>query len=203
MAASEASGLRSLQLPLLAVAAAAALAAAAVWYTHRILLAAQKKVIAQQAALSAATQQYQKADEEKQIIVSHRPRYQQLQQAGFIGPENRINWLDALREVNQELKLFGVDYSVEAQRPSQLGLETGDFQLLESEMTLRMGLLHEGDLSRFLAALEARRVGVFVPHECTLTRVSAGGFAAIVRPNLTAECKLAWLTVQEKNRPQP
>ena len=38
--------------------------------------------------------------------------YQQLERAGIIGEEKRLNWIDALRMANSDAQLYGVDYEV-------------------------------------------------------------------------------------------
>lgn len=202
VASPKSEGLRSLQLPLAALLAAGALVAAAGWYGNRTLTEAHKRLSAQRAALALATQQYQKSDEEKELIIAHKPRYLDLQGLGFIGPENRINWLDALRAANQQLGLFGVDYAIDAQQPSLLSIETGNYRLMESDMSVQLALLHEGDLLKFLDALNTQRAGIFTVRDCGLKRTSGNVFDPVLRPNLNAECTLSWLTLQEKG-PSP
>ena len=43
--------------------------------------------------------------------------FRQLERTGFVGEEQRINWLDGLRLANQQADLFGVDYQIGTQKP--------------------------------------------------------------------------------------
>ncbi|OGA54767.1 MAG: hypothetical protein A3G24_21565 [Betaproteobacteria bacterium RIFCSPLOWO2_12_FULL_62_13] len=189
--------LKALQAPLLVLVVAAFVAAAAVYYTDILLQEARQQLTRQQAQLREADTRLHKSGEEKEIIASYLGRYQQLQRIGFIGEEQRINWLDGLRLANQQMDLFGIDYQISAQRPYPYAAELspGRLALHQSVMKLRFRLLHEEDLMRFFSALSGMGAGLFLIDECTLKRTQAS--AAIgYQPNLTADCELSWITAQ-------
>lgn len=189
--------LKALQAPLLALIAAALAATGAVYYTDMLLKQAQQLLTQQETQLREARTRLYKSGEEKEIIVRYLGSYQQLQRIGFVGDEQRINWLDGLRITNQQADLFGADYQITAQRayPYASELSPGQLALNQSVMKLRFRLLHEDDLMRFFNTLARVGAGVFSIDECTLKRIDASGVIRY-QPNLAADCELSWITAK-------
>ena len=189
--------LKALRIPLLVLGCVAGLVAGAVYYTNVLRIQAEQKLVQQQQQLKEARTRLQRSGDEKEVIVRYLPAYQQLQRTGFVGEEQRINWLDGLRIANQQTDLFGVDYQISVQRPYPYAarLNPGPLTLMESVMTLRFRLLHELDLMRFFDALARQNVGVFRIDECKLSRIDTGGVIRY-QPNLQVECELSWITVK-------
>ena len=189
--------LKALRIPLLVLICAAAIAAGVVHYANFLRLQAEQKLVQQQQQLKEARARLQRSGDEKEIIERHLRVYQQLQRAGFVGDEQRINWLDGLRIANQQTDLFGVDYQISVQRPYAYAanLNPGPLTLMESVMTLRFRLLHELDLMRFFDALARQNAGVFLIDECKVSRIDTGGVIRY-QPNLQVECDLSWITVK-------
>jgi hypothetical protein len=158
------------------------------------------------AARNQARDRLARVDEEQRIIERYGPAYQVLIEEGIVGAEQRVNWLDALRLASRVTRGFGVDYQVSGQTISQAGdkqgilpkLDAGAYETQQSEMTLRLRLLHEGDLLAFLDALDEQRAGLHLLHECSLQRANAGPFTARFEPKLLAECKLTWVTLDDR-----
>ena len=189
--------LQALRNPLLALAAVLLIGATAIYYTDRLRVAAQVQLRQQQAQLKEARTRVQKSGDEKDVIVKYLGAYQQLQRAGFVGEEQRINWLDGLRLANQEADLFGVDYQIGTQGPYPFAAiyDPGQLVLNRSRMQLRFRLLHEEDLVRFLAALRRRGGGIFTVDQCMLQRIDTRGVIRY-QPNVNAECELSWITAK-------
>lgn len=188
--------LRRLSLPLGVLLAAAAVSALLLTVTGNALEAARERQQRQRNALQAETQRVHKAADEKALIERYREAYAALQRQGFIGDEQRINWVDALRNANLSLNLFGIDYSIGAQQPYVEPVQSsGALQLRESPMRLSLKLLHEEDVLRFFDYLAAQQVGVFHPRSCILQRIDANGGPALAA-NIEATCEIAWITAQ-------
>jgi len=187
----------ALTLPLLVLAAAVAVSAAVMHYSRGEIDNAERQLAAQQAQARDARLRVQKSGEEQDIIVRYQDAYRALAQAGFIGDERRINWLDALRVVNQKGELYGISYQIAPQRPYAFASELAPDPLAvrQSVMKLRFALLHEGDLPRFFALLSQQNAGVYVPDQCTLQRVP-GSAQLRNQPHLMADCDISWLTVR-------
>ncbi len=197
MTAFDLRALTTLQRPLGALAAVITIGAILLHYTAGALQSAQRVVAQQQNQLREARIQLNKSGEEKATIVRYLGKYQYLQQLGFVGDEQRINWLDGLRLANRETRLFGVDYQIGAQQPYPYAaeLDPGQLTLYQSVMKINLKLLHEDDLMRFLGTLAQQGAGVFAVNQCVMERLDPGDHLRN-QPNLRAECELAWITLR-------
>jgi hypothetical protein len=189
--------LQALRNPLLALTAVALLCALAVYYSGRLMLSARQQLTQQQVQFKEARTRLQRSGDEKDIIVRYVDGFRQLERTGFVGEEQRINWLDGLRVANQQADLFGVDYQIGAQRPYAFASEfnPGPLALNQSVMRVRFRLLHEGDLDRFFDSLARQGGGIFTVDQCMLRRIDTRGVIRY-QPNVNAECDLSWITVR-------
>lgn len=187
--------LKALRGPLLLLIAVLAMAAGAIYYTNLLRQQAQTALSKQQILLRDAQARMRRSGDEEAIITQYVDKYRQLQQSGFIGNEQRINWIDALRIANERTDLFGVTYGVEAQQPypHAAELNPGQFTIRQSVMKLEFRLLHALDLLRFFDALRAQNNGLFHLDQCTLRRTE---LTTVIRyqPNIAANCQLTWIT---------
>lgn len=142
----------------------------------------------------AAYSRYAQVDNEKRDIRNFQHRFVELRQRGLIGDEQRLAWLDAIRQAQEQLKLPPLSYEIEPQQVVTLEapLDLGEYQLRGSRMHLHMELLHELDLFNFLQDLRER--GYVAVQDCSLKRlgVSAGVPGA---STLNADCTLNWITL--------
>ena len=155
----------------------------------------------QNSRLLAIRRKYQTVDDEEQIIETFLPRFEKHAEVGVIGPENRLDWIEALRGASEVLKLPSVRYSIESQRVYEPGYEVntqGSFQVFASEMVLDIGLLHEGDLPRLLEELNIAGKGLYTVSSCQMRRVRAAFSEDPNEINLQADCRLRWLTIKPK-----
>ncbi len=193
------SDLQALRNPLLVLFIVLCVAAAAVYSTEQLKTASERQLAQQRARLDEARIRLQKSGDEKNIIVRYRDAFRALQRAGFVGEEKRINWLEGLRVTNQRADLFGIDYQIGAQKKYAYtkALDAGQVQLFESEMRLRFRLLHEEDLIRFFNLLAQENLGIFQIDYCEMRRIDTRGVIRY-QPNVTAECKVSWITARIK-----
>lgn len=147
-----------------------------------------------QRARDAASSRYAQVDAEKRDIRNFQRRFVALSQRGLVGEERRLDWLDAIRQTQEELKLPPLSYEIEPQQTVQLEapLDLGDLQLRGSRMRLHMELLHELDLFNFFQSLRER--SYFAVQDCSIKRlgVVAGTPGA---SSLGADCTLNWITL--------
>lgn len=133
-------------------------------------------------------------DAEKRDIRNFQQRFVALRQRGLVGEERRLEWLDAIRQTQEELKLPPLSYEIEPQQVVQLEapLDLGELQLRGSRMRLHMELLHELDLFNFFQSLRER--SYFAVQDCSIRRlgVVAGTPGA---STLGADCTLNWITL--------
>jgi hypothetical protein len=200
---------QALRAPLLLFLAVLIAGGAAVYYTDRLTKTARQQLALQEKEMKEARTRLQKSGDEKDVIVRYLDSYRQLERAGFIGEEQRINWLDGLRVANQQADLFGVEYQIGAQAPYvyAAAFDPGPVALNQSVMKLQFRLLHEADLMRFLGALSRQGGGIFTVDQCSLQRIDNRGVIRY-QPNITADCDLAWITAKvsapaQQQKPKP
>ena len=188
----------TLTLPLLVLLATLLGAVALVKISNDRADESRRKLDAQHAQQLDAQLRVQKSGTEKDLIIRYLPDYQKLDRLGFVGNEQRINWLDALRNANQKGGLFGINYDISARKayPYAAALGPGQMSVMQSLMKLRFQMLHEEDLLKFLEHLSEQNAGVFIVNHCTLRRTNATPQTTRFQPNMSAECELAWITAQ-------
>lgn len=198
--------LEALRIPLIALALTLLAAAAMIYFSGSVLDSKRQLLSKREGELRQARLKIQNAGEEKEMISLYLTGYQQLERAGFVGDEQRINWLDSLRIANEEARIFGVEYSISAQRPYVYASEfsVGQLMLQESVMHLKFRLLHEEDLPRFFDALGRRGGGFYTVDQCLMRRIKPGEADKAIQaePNLAAECDVRWLTVKPAPPPE-
>jgi len=153
----------------------------------------------QQEALNQARQKYLLSGQEREMIVKYLPMYQSLIVRGFIGEEQRIEWIEKLRQIHLQNKLFSIEYHIGQQEkvtPSYLS-NLGQFTLYQSTMKLNMSLLHEGDILTLLDGLQ-EQAAPYIVRECELVRpVSAKINTKVLASNVESSCELDWLTLRD------
>lgn len=189
---------RKLRYPLISLGLGVIVVTLLLSYMQNRKAEADQALLTQQGQLNQARQKYQASGLEKDTIVKYLPIYQELINDGFIGEERRIEWIDSLRTIHQQNKLFGIKYSIGLQEDYKpaFALNTGPFTLHRSVMKLELSMLHEGDLLTLLEALDAQQTTPFIVRDCEIVRLSAANKATLV-PNLLANCELDWLSIRE------
>jgi hypothetical protein len=192
-----AKNLASMKLPFLVLAVAIAASFLLVRFSSDQREKSEMQHRIQSTALQDARSRYQRSGEERETILRYLPAYRQLENQGFVGTEQRINWLEGLRLANTQAGLFGVTYQLDAQKRFPLIGQSNPMSqhMHNSQMKLSFGLVHEGDLMRFFQALAAQQTGIFILTGCALDRVGRSESPAPRQANLTAQCDLSWLTV--------
>lgn len=164
-----------------------------VWWSANMLKQAEAARVQQHQANEAAKQKLQRSNTEKQLIEQHRDAYQALVARGFVGPENRLAWLEAVQQANRDARLYGLDYSLEPRTVVQQPDLT--VPLGQTVMRIRMPMLVEDDLANFLSALQQRSTGIFRVRSCQIARSGDGAPQPINKPELETECELLWFTI--------
>jgi hypothetical protein len=144
------------------------------------------------------SQRYLAIDEEEKRIQRFYPRFVELYNRGIIGREQRLNWIEVLRESGEVVKVPGLNYEIKAQsiHAPEFAAVLGRFQLFTSQMVLNMQLLHEGDLFRLLELLDGKALGTYTVTRCRLTRATPAIDLNPSRPNITTQCELNWFTIK-------
>lgn len=184
----------SLRFPLALLLATVILAVIGVVWSLRLDAAALAAVEAQRTALAAAQARQRQGQQEARMIEQHIDAYRALVARGFIGDENRLAWIEAAQLANREAGLYGLTYLLSPRTAAPASL-AGGLPLQLTRMTVKMPVLVETDLTRFLDALRGRAPGVFRVERCTLARATGVGEVLSAEPALEAECELVWYTL--------
>ena len=144
-----------------------------------------------------ASEQYLSVDKEERIIQTLYPDFVRLHRAGLLGHEQRLSWLETLRQAGDAMKLPELNYKLDAQRAAtpDFPISLGGYSLLVSPMNLKLGLLHEGDLLALFQVLDRDAHGEYSVRSCNLKRREQVVSFDLHTPNVTADCVLDWWTI--------
>jgi hypothetical protein len=187
-----------LRWSLVGLAAALLVGGSALAVSHAFWQKHERALKRTEARLMNARAQYQTLDEEEGLIARYMPRYVALEQGGVIGREKRLDWIDSLREAARAVRVPSLQYTIEAQRGFDPGvdLKMGDFELFASTVRLSVSLLHEQDLFDLLGHLRQRVAGLFGVRSCDITRNGDDITLAPDAVNLRAVCELQFITIR-------
>lgn len=184
----------SLKSAILLLLAAVVLSATGIFWSHTQDTEARADLQRQQAALNAARARQQQGQTEARLIAQHLDAYRALIEQGFVGEENRLAWIEAVHLANQDVRLYGLTYTLSPRTAAPAALADG-LPLKQTRMTVKMPVLVETDMPRFLDALRARASGLFRVDSCRLARITDAPPQPLNRPELDVECELLWFTV--------
>lgn len=190
-----------MKMPAIALSIAFAASISMIGFTSNQHRQSEAQYRGQLTALKEARIRHQRAGEERETVMHYILAYRQLESIGFIGAEQRLNWVESLREANAQAGLFGVDYQMTAQEPFPYVAKDNPIghRIKHSQMRLSFGVLHEAGLMKLFRALSARQAGLFSITGCSLARDGRQGPALPRQANLTAQCELSWVTIDPKD----
>ena len=190
---------RKLRFPIIGLGASLILVGVLVSFADQYRLKNELDLQTQQNSLNQARQKYQSSGLEKETIIQYLPVYNELLASGFIGEEHRIEWIEALRQIHAQYKLFSIDYSIGLQenyKPSFLP-NLGNFTLHRSIMSLKLDMLHEGDLLALLDGLQEQTTP-YIVRDCEIKRpINAVVNTKTIAANMQANCEIDWLTLRD------
>lgn len=190
---------RRLRNPILGFGVVLALVGSLAFYAESFKRQQEQAVYAQKIQLNQARQKLMSSGQEREGIVRYLPLYQALLSVGFVGEEQRIEWIETIRKLHQQHKLFSIEYTIGPQEnvaPSYLP-SLGNFTLHRYKMKLELGMLHEMDLLVLLNGLRGQPTP-FIVRSCEMVRPNRRKISAIaLTPNLHAQCELEWYTLRD------
>jgi len=159
----------------------------------------QKEYTRNNALFQDISRRYLAVDQEEQLINQYFPAFVRAYNKGLIGREHRLNWIETLRQSGEKIKLPSLGYEIVSREEFIPGfqLNSGSYKLFSSEMNLRLGLLHEGDLVNLLNYLDRHAEGNYSVSECLFRRARSNIDikSSIDKPNISATCVLQWFTI--------
>jgi hypothetical protein len=190
---------RRLRLPILGLGLALVVVGLLVNYAQQYRSKNDGALKTQQQTLLQAKQKFESSGQEKQAIAQYLPIYNNLLAKGFIGEERRIEWIESLRQIHNQHKLFSIEYTIGLQenyKPNFLP-SLGNFVLHKSTMKVNLDMLHEGDLVNLLDGLK-KQPTPFIVRDCEIKRpVGINVNSKIFSANMRAACEIDWLTLRD------
>ena len=153
-----------------------------------------------QAGLLKMKAKHQDAVNQLHLVDTYLSDYRKLEKKGFIGEENRLNWVETLGAIAEKKKVITIEYNIKAFQPYRPAYQVNAnlFQINSSEMVLHMKLLHERDLVDIFTELNRLAEGIYDIKRCKIQRRrKINGYDAGTT-NIIAECTLNWFTLQVK-----
>ena len=132
---------------------------------------------------------------EEQEIKARTQQFQQMELAGMIGQEKRLEWTELLRDLQHRVRLPGMNYEFGPQVPPE-SVAGADFAFHSSQLKLQLRVLHEEDLLNFVAHLQKEAKALVVLRGCKLSRLPGANPAARDAAQLIGECTMEWITLR-------
>ncbi|MDX1433041.1 MAG: hypothetical protein R3286_11405 [Gammaproteobacteria bacterium] len=150
------------------------------------------------AELRKVKSEWNSVDEERKLIEDYLQPFNDLAQRCIIGGEDRLDWIEAVREAREApRKIPSLEYVIKSQESFKpdYKMPSSVFQPFASEMTLNAGLLHEEDLITLLRELDRKANGIYSVRSCSIDRQrkTIGG---PTDTHLASTCNLEWYTIK-------
>lgn len=187
---------RKLLLPLAATLTLLVMAGALAWWSHAEKDgAAQERNRAAEGKTRIETRLRQFHSEESDLKARSQ-LLQHLQDAGILGEERRLDWMEQLRNTQRDLRLPGLNYEFAVQAPLNRAAASG-YTWFNSPLRLQLRLLHEGDLLNALDHLQRQAHAMVIVRSCRLAPPPVKDERRESVAALQADCTLDWLTVRQ------
>lgn len=139
-------------------------------------------------------------EEEEATIIEYIDEYKLMAEEGIVKNEDRLQFLEDMAVIREELSLFPINlnideqYSANLEYPPDFGSPGAPIELGSSAVSLSLPLLHEEDFTRLLTALD-NSPGLYQITECDLTlrNTSATSFTTL-QQHMSVSCEILWYT---------
>ena len=177
-----------------------AIAAGIFWGADALDSQASRNLSIAQGELYSASSAVDLIEEEEATIVEYIDRYQEISEEGVIEPEDRLVFLEKVANLRAQFDLFPIALNIEEQLGVRLQYDPaetepgGPVDLKTSTVSIRLSLLHEEDLTRFLGNL-LNSGGLYQTRECEISSLNqATQNFLFLAQHLTASCEILWYT---------
>lgn len=191
--------LKRLALPAGAAVVFVAIGVAALVATGRYAERAAAEFASARADRVAIQTRLLRATDEEREIQARLVDYQNLRARGVLGEERRLDWVETIKQIKLDRRIYDVRYSIEPRRTLDLpGVrpEPG-IDLLMSRVRLEASLLHEGDLFDLLDDLRSRLAPVVVVRSCSMGRTERSRVETGSGARLKADCVIDLVTIRD------
>lgn len=172
----------NLRLPALGFAASLLLGSSVFYLALDARMASKTRQLAAQAAADMAERDLRQTPERLAQDRAQSATYARLRAAGFLGEEDRLDWLGSLARLRGSLELQQVSWRLAPRAASDLSPG-----LYSSSMVLEIAPTDARRLEQFLGQLRTLAHGHFTVRDCTLRPDASGTYGS-------AGCTLDWWT---------
>lgn len=198
----DAKDLKRLQWAIAFLVIMALVGGVSVWTSLQLKRSAEKAGNEVAAARKDIQTKLARARDEEQELRDKIVRFQALKTRGYIGPEQRLDWVETIARIKAARRIFKLDYEFAPQRLVDAnilpgGAAAGGFEVVASQMRLQIQVLHEGELLAFLADLRDTVSALLQVRSCAIERITPSGAQRGNNAQLKADCTLEWITLRE------
>ena len=193
-----ASDFPKLQWSLLATVLMMIVGAAMVYFSYNATEVAKRDRAAAQAERNEFDGKLKQVRNEEDEIKQKSAVFNALQTRGMIGEEQRLEWVELLKDIRERLRLIELRYEISPQQPLEKA-PGGTLALHASTMKLQLNLLHEEDLIRLLDDLRRQARALIQVKRCDVSRIPRSGPENTLQGFLQAECLIDWVTLRESD----
>lgn len=194
--------LKRLQWAIAFLVIMATLGAGLVWSALQLKKSSEKSFKTATTARSEIQTKLARAREEQAELHDKINRFQALKTRGYIGAEQRLDWIEAIARIKAARRIFKLEYEFAPQRPVDAailpgGANAGGFEIMSSPMRLQAHLLHEGELLALLDDIRNSVQALIQVRSCSMERITPATASRTSSAQLKAECALEWITLKE------
>jgi hypothetical protein len=192
----EAKDFPKLQLSLLAAILMIALGSGSVYVMLNKIKATKIERSAAQNQRNDFDGKLKRVRNEENEIKEKSAAFSRLQARGIIGDEQRLEWVELLKDIREKRRLVDLEYEISPQHPLDSTAGSG-FAFFVSTMKVQLKLLHEEDLTRFLSDLRQRAKALIQVKSCSVSRLPRGTGDGSGSALLQADCQIDWVTLHD------
>lgn len=183
-----------IQLSLAAAIVMSVVGVAIAWLSNQQVRSATQARISASSQLTEYEGKLKLVRAEENEIKEKSALYSNLRARGIIGEEQRLDWVELIKDIKEHRKLLDVQYEFSPQKTLERAALPG-FSFKSSTMKLQMKLLHEEDLLNFINDLRRHAKAYVRVHSCTVTRIARSAIPTGDAALLNADCMLDWITI--------
>ncbi len=188
--------LPKLQFSLLVALTMMAIGAGTVYLSLNLIKTAKLEQAAAQAERNDFDGKLNRVRSEEDEIRQKSAIFHKLEARGVVGEEQRLEWVELLKEIRDRRRLLDLQYEIAPQRALDATPGSG-YAYYASSMRVQLKLLHEEDLTRLLDDLRRQARALIQVRSCNVSRLPRGGAEGGIPAQLQADCQIDWVTLRE------
>lgn len=138
-----------------------------------------------------AQRERRESDELVRKVDEYQARYNLLKERGYFRSDAKINWLEKIGEIAEQIGIESVDYSIGSAFGENRERHGGSGLRVESmPVTLQFKMLHEIDMLRFVDQIANREMGLVSNDGCILKKTASEIQTRILNYAFEATCEM-------------